>query len=97
VKTLAHELAHAILHEDHEDYVRNRGQYELEAESTAYVVCQTLGIDSSEYSFGYVTSWAGGGDEAQKKIRESGQKIQKAAHRIIGALEKESESAVAAA
>jgi len=48
VKTLAHELAHALLHESYE----NRALAELEAESTAYVVCQGLGIDSGDYSFG---------------------------------------------
>lgn len=96
VKTLAHELAHAILHEDHVDYLENRGRYELEAESTAYVVCQSLGIDSSDYSFGYVTGWSGGGEEAQTKIRESGNNIQKAAHRIMETLEKADAPAQAA-
>ena len=55
VKTLAHELAHALLHESYD----NRALAELEAESTAYVVCQVLGIDSGDYSFGYVATWAG--------------------------------------
>ena len=63
VKTLAHEIAHAILHENYED----RRLAELEAESTAYVVCQTLGLDSSDYSFGYVASWAGDGDKAVRR------------------------------
>ena len=49
VKTLAHELVHALLHEACD----NRSIAELEAESTAYIVCQTLGIDSGNYSFGY--------------------------------------------
>ena len=41
VKTLAHEIAHAILHEKYSD----RALAELEAESTAFVVCQALGLD----------------------------------------------------
>lgn len=83
VKTLAHEVAHAILHECCED----RGVAELEAESTAYVVCQALGIDSSNYSFGYVASWAGGGDRAITAIKASCDHIQKAAAQILGAFE----------
>ena len=81
VKTLAHELAHAILHADRTNLVRERA--ELEAESVAYVVCRELGIDSSAYSFGYVATWTGGGAEAQRAITELAQRIQKAAHLIL--------------
>ena len=79
VKTLAHELAHALLHENFE----GRELAELEAESTAYVVCATLGMDSGEYSFGYVTARAGGGEEALAGLRASGGRIQKAAAAIL--------------
>jgi len=65
VKTLVHELAHALLHESYDD----RALAELEAESTAYVVCQVLGIDSGDYSFGYVATWAGDGDQAVAGIK----------------------------
>jgi len=91
VKTLAHELAHALLHESCED----RALAELEAESTAYVVCGALGIDSGGYSFGYVAAWAGGGAEALAGVRESGVRIQKAAAAILDSLE--SDAAVRAA
>ena len=54
VKTLAHELGHAFLH--HPDHLGERSMTrdlaELEAESIAYVICQELGIDSSDYTFG---------------------------------------------
>ena len=50
VKTLAHELGHAILHADRAGLCRE--QAELEAELVAYIVCAGLGIDTSEYSFG---------------------------------------------
>jgi antirestriction protein ArdC len=83
VKTLAHELTHAILHERYD----NRPLAELEAESTAYVVCHTLGIDSSDYSFGYVATWAGGGDEAISAIKGSCDRIQKTAATILAAFE----------
>jgi len=79
----AHELAHALLHESYD----NRALAELEAESTAYVVCQTLGIDSGDYSFGYVATWAGDGEQAIAGIRASCDRIQKSAAAILQALE----------
>lgn len=81
VKTLAHELAHAILHGDLDRLPRER--MELEAESVAYIVCADLGIDSSAYSFGYLASWAAGGEAAQRAIAQSAQRIQTAARRIL--------------
>jgi antirestriction protein ArdC len=81
VKTLAHELAHALLHEGTDD----RALAELEAESTAFVVCRSLGLDTSDYSFGYVACWAGGGTEAVVRIRSSGTRIQRAASVILDA------------
>jgi len=83
VKTLAHEIAHALLHEDFED----RALAELEAESTAYVVCQALGVESSDYSFGYVATWAGGGEQAIGKIKASCERVQKTAAAILQAFE----------
>ncbi|MDA8329919.1 MAG: ImmA/IrrE family metallo-endopeptidase [Candidatus Dormibacteraeota bacterium] len=58
VKTLAHELAHSILHGQTYDYHANRPDAELQAESVAYLVCGSQGMDSAAYSFGYVASWA---------------------------------------
>jgi antirestriction protein ArdC len=84
VKTLAHELGHAILHADRAGL--SREQAELEAESVAYIVCAGLGIDTSEYSFGYLAVWAGGGEQARRAIAESAQRIQTAAHRVLDAV-----------
>ena len=83
VKTLAHEIAHALLHEQFD----SRALAELEAESTAYVVCQALGIDSSDYSFGYVATWAGSGDQAVSGIKASCERIQRTAATILRAFE----------
>ncbi len=80
VKTLGHELAHAILHGP--EFTGGRELAELEAESVAYVVCQQLGLDSSAYSFGYVASWAGSGPVASRQISRSGQRILRAAAEI---------------
>jgi antirestriction protein ArdC len=88
VKTLAHEITHALLHEGHED----RALAELEAESTAYVVCQALGLDSGDYSFGYVATWAGGGDQAIARIKTSCGRIQKSAAIILRAFERAPEN-----
>jgi hypothetical protein len=79
VKTLAHELAHALLHENTDD----RPLAELEAESVAYIVCAHLGLDTKRYSFGYVTTWAGGTSVALRAIKESGSRIADTARVII--------------
>jgi IrrE N-terminal-like domain len=87
VKTLCHELAHALMHgpERREDLPREL--CELEAESVAFAETDGLGIDSGAYSFGYITSWVGGGDAARHAIRASGQRITQAARAILEALE----------
>ncbi len=85
MKTLAHELGHAILHEHYD----NRALAECEAESVAYVVTADLGLDSSEYSFGYIAGWAGGGDDAKAAIAASGNAIQMAAKTILSRLEQQ--------
>jgi antirestriction protein ArdC len=61
LKTLVHELAHILLHQpDQVDYHSNRARCEVEAESTAYLVCGELGLASHGYSFPYVATWAAG-------------------------------------
>ena len=90
VKTLAHEITHALLHEGHKD----RALAELESESVAYVVCRALGIDSGDYSFGYVATWAGGGEEAIAGIKGSVERIQKSAAMILRGLEPTEREAV---
>ena len=87
VKTLAHELGHAILHAPGEGRPDSRAVLELEAESVAFVVCAAAGITSDDYSFGYVATWSGGGDEALAAIKASGTRIQGAADQILNTLE----------
>lgn len=65
----------------------DRALAELEAESVAYIVCGSLGLDTSDYSFGYVAGWAGGGDEAIAAIKASCDRIQKTAARILRSFE----------
>ena len=82
-KTLVHEIAHAILHgnEDH----HARGEMEVEAESTAFVVCNVLGLETSQYSFPYVASWSGD-QNAETMVLRSGQRIVRATNTILDAL-----------
>ena len=82
VKTLAHELGHAILHEQYD----NRPLAELEAESVAFIVCANHGINSDDYTFGYVANWVGGTHEALDAIKASGARIQRAADQILTAM-----------
>jgi len=95
VKTLAHELGHAILHTPGDGRPDNRGLMELEAESVAFVVCANNGIETDDYSFGYVTGWIGGGDEARDAIKASGARIQRAADQILTAMSDEEMAEVA--
>ncbi|PSF35751.1 hypothetical protein C7H19_15100 [Aphanothece hegewaldii CCALA 016] len=86
-KTLTHELAHALMH-DYTTYSQHNGLSvcELEAESVAHVVLDRFGLDTSEYSYGYICSWAK--KEAIAILKSSGAKIQQAAQRIIDWIER---------
>lgn len=60
IKTMVHEIAHAILH-DAENGIHteaNRNEKEVEAEAVAYTVLNYYGFDTSEYSFGYIAGWS---------------------------------------
>ena len=60
-KTLIHELAHVLLHQDTD--LSERDIAEVEAESVAFVVSSSMGLDTSDYSFPYVARWGGGDAE----------------------------------
>ncbi|WP_373221753.1 ArdC-like ssDNA-binding domain-containing protein [Mediterraneibacter gnavus] len=83
VKTLVHEIAHAMLHtkEKLQEHKKDRKQKELEAESVAYVVCEHFGFYSEDYSFPYIVGWGGTG--FQDILKESMSTIQKTADEII--------------
>jgi hypothetical protein len=71
-KTLVHERAHMLL--GHVDSVASyeicRGQFEVEAESVACLICAGLGIDAVNYSLPYVARWANGDIELVRKTAE---------------------------
>ena len=83
-KTSLHEAAHMILHTDEEGMKLDRATQELEAESASYVASKMLGLDSEGYSIGYLTGWAQGDPEA---VRATAERVLKAAHKIIEALD----------
>ena len=88
LKTAIHEIAHAKLHAiDPEAPVteqQNRPDSrtrEVQAESVAYTVCQHYGLDTSDYSFGYVAGWSSGKD--LKELKASLETIRATAHELI--------------
>ena len=83
IKTMVHEIAHSILHDKDNGLEKdaNRKTKEVQAESVAYVVNQYLGLDTSDYSFGYVAGWSSGKDT--KELKASLQVIRDTAHDII--------------
>jgi hypothetical protein len=85
-RRLVHETAHGILHGagDHHDIPTK----EIEAESVAFIMSHTLGLDTGEvYSFPYIAHWAAR-DDATMRVRGSGERITKAAKMIVDALER---------
>lgn len=71
VKTLLHEACHQALHsreaKDASNAEKSKSQKETEAESVAYVVCQRYGVDTSDYSFAYLATWAADKDVPELK------------------------------
>ena len=80
-KTLIHEYAHSILHKETN---KNQSQREIEAESLAFVICDHFGIDTSEYSFGYIASYT---DKEFDELRSILLNIQSTAHEMIEKIE----------
>ena len=92
LKTAIHEIAHSKLHAidpeapaiEQADRPDSRTR-EVQAESVAYTVCQHYGLDTSEYSFGYVAGWSSGRELAE--LKASLEVIRSTAHELISALD----------
>lgn len=82
LKSLLHELSHAIDFEMNPDMEIPRNKRELIAESCAFVVCLRLGIDTSSYSFSYLKSWM----KDPKELGEVADCVQKIASKVINEL-----------
>ena len=86
VKTILHESAHSLIHPATLSD-KSRNEKEVEAESTAFVVASFLGIDTSDYSVGYISSWAEG--KEVKELTECVENIKHASSILIERLDKE--------
>lgn len=91
LKTLVHETAHSLLHgkevlvSDLGNEKKNRQTKEVEAESVAYVVSEHFGLDTSEYSFGYIAGWSS--ERSMKELKGALTTIKKTADSIITQVE----------
>lgn len=91
IKTFVHELAHSLLHSratNPECIQKDRQTREVEAESVAYTVCSALGLDTSDYSFGYVAAWSTQEERDTSFLMGCMDTIRKTAVEIITAVEK---------
>ncbi len=92
LKTAIHEIAHATLHavnpdaapKDHTDRPDHRTR-EVQAESVAYTICQHYGLDTSDYSFGYVAGWSS--SKGLSELKNSLEIIRSTAHDLISAID----------
>lgn len=87
IKTAIHEIAHATLHDTALAMPErpDRRTREVEAESVAYTVCQHYGLDTSDYSFGYVAGWSSGRELSE--LKSSLETIRSAAAEIINSID----------
>ena len=92
LKTAIHEIAHAKLHDidlnapkEEKENRPNQRTREIEAESVAYTVCQHYGLDTSDYSFGYVAGWSSGKELSE--LKGSLETIRLAASELIDSID----------
>ena len=90
LKTVVHESAHCLLHDPDKKIVTTkspRNEKEVQAESIAFIVCEKLGVDTSDYSFPYIASWSEGKqlDQLNKFLDE----IQKTSQTLFTAIDSE--------
>ena len=90
LKTVVHESAHCLLHDPDKKIVTvksPRNEKEVQAESIAFIVCEKLGVDTSDYSFPYIASWSEGKqlDQLNKFLDE----IQKTSQTLFTAIDSE--------
>ena len=88
--TILHEIAHMFAHtkEEFEKQGINRFRplIETEAETIAYVVADYLGVDTSCYSVGYITSWSAGNEDL---LEASVKQVSKISNLMIDKIEEQ--------
>lgn len=87
LKTEIHEVAHSLLHQKTSEFI-SKEQKEFEAESVAYIVCQNYGVDTSDYTFAYLSSWTNKGERISD-FENSLKTITNTAREIIKKIDKE--------
>lgn len=87
LKTEIHEVVHSVLHNKQNEFI-SAAQMEFEAESVAYIVCNHFGVDTSDYSFGYLSSWTAAGSKLEE-FEQSLATICNTAKSLITQIEKE--------
>ncbi len=90
VKTLAHELAHVLMHDpDDEEARQHRGIREVEAESVALMIGAAHGMDTAGYTIPYVSTWAArvDGQEPVQVVQATGERVRKTALAILDQLD----------
>ena len=89
VKTLIHEISHAVMHNRKIQGLENitKEDREIQAESVAYIISSYLGLDASDYSFGYVASYVGNKEKIEN-FQKNLKVIQFCANALIEKLEK---------
>lgn len=93
LKTAIHEISHAMLHEinlNNKEHVpaehrQDSKEREVEAESIAYTVCTHYGLDTSNYSFGYIAGWSSGRELPE--LKKSLETIRKTSSELISAID----------
>ena len=91
LKTLVHEISHAKLHDvdlskpKDERLDIDKRTMECQAEAIAFVCCERFGLDTSDYSFGYIAGWSSGRE--LKELRSSLEIIRNTAAEIIDSVE----------
>ena len=92
IKTLVHEITHANLHDIdlssqqlEPEYLKGARTREVEAESTAFIVCKYFGLDTDDYSFGYIAGWSS--SKKTEELLSSLETIKKASNSLIQGIE----------
>jgi len=87
IKTMIHECAHAKLGHGNKEDKWDRQTHEVQAESVAYWVTSMLGLDTSDYSFGYIAGWSK--DKEVSELKENLEIIKATADEMSALLEQE--------
>ena len=85
LKTMVHEIAHATLGHGSKEDKWDRQTKEVQAESVAYWVTQMIGLDTSDYSFGYISGWSK--DKEVSELKESLDVIKQTADKLSSSIE----------